>query len=274
MIGQKKLNQWLDSFDGDAPDVLPHFIVLVGQKGSGKRTFAKLLAHEFTLTYSECGISVNDVRNVIDTAYSTHGDYILYCFVDADNMRNEAKNAMLKITEEPPKNAWFIMTVTNMGYLLDTIKSRAMVFQMEPYSRDELWNYMTKFTGKSLGVGTTNKLLNIAKCPGDINVLLNYGQEFFDYVSLVVTNIAEVESANAFKSGNKLALKNDEGYDLGLFFDTFIQTCADMIQVNPIKYAEGIITTVGFANTVHKLGVNKQQLYDNWVFSIREEWNE
>ena len=262
MIGQKHITSWIDA----NISVLPHFLVFVGDKGSGKRTVSKYVADKLGATYSEIGIKVDDVREVIETA-SLSATKVLYCFADADNMRPEAKNAMLKITEEPPKNAYFVLTVQDDVSLLDTIKSRAQVFRMAPYSKQELAEY-AKLQNYQLDM-----FEGACMTPGDADVLSTYNAtEFLEYVRLVIDNIAEVEPANAFKSASRLAIKSDEGYDLALFWRVFNKLLADNLTADNSRYAVGIIITSEYVNKVQKLGVNKQQLYDSWVFDIRKAW--
>ena len=83
------------------------------------------------------GNSISEVRETIENAY-TITDTTCYIFRNADDMKNEAKNALLKVVEEPPNNAYFIMTVQNIDNMLGTIKSRGTVIKMEPYTREEL----------------------------------------------------------------------------------------------------------------------------------------
>ena len=269
MIGQTKILDWVDK----NINAFPHFIVLVGSSGCGKKTLAREIAHKLSLVYAECEIKVDTVREVIDTAYQSNTD-VMYCFADADNMRPQAKNAMLKITEEPPQRAYFCMTVSDDSSLLDTIKSRAYVFDMEPYTIEQLDEYR-----KSNDLfGANSELVKaIATNPKEINLLNEYGNDFYNYVQLVVDNIAEVEPANAFKSSNKLALKNEEGYDLALFWKCFMQICLNRLNTQNDKiayYSNGVMATSKYLNKVNKLGVNKTQLYDSWVFEIRNVWLE
>ena len=266
MIGQKNLINKINSI---SIDKFPRFIVLVGDKGSGKTTLSHLIADNLKAEFALSGIKVDEIREVINTAYTVR-DKVVYCIKDADTMRNEAKNAMLKITEEPPKNAYFIMTVQDDSSLLDTIKSRAFVLYMEPYTIDDLKEYyFANYTPADSDVDT---VCDIASTPYEIDKLIEYGGDFIEYVSLVVDNIADVEPANAFKSSEKLALKNDEGYDLKLFFKVFCKICLDRILTDLGHYSGGVVVTTEYINKCGKLGVNKQQLYDSWVLSIREEW--
>lgn len=271
MIGQTKILKWVDNNINS----FPHFIVLVGSHGCGKQTLCREIAHKISCVYSKCEIKVDNVREVIDTAYAIT-ERVMYCFADADNMKAQAKNAMLKITEEPPKNAYFCLTVSDDSSLLATIKSRANVIYLEEYKNDELAQYY--YEGASNGNEEECKLFcTICSTPGEIDKLTQYGKDFYDYVELVLENIAEVEPANAFKSSNKISLKTDDGYDLGLFFKTFVNICLDRLSDKTediIKYCDGIKVTTKYLNKVNNLGVNKQQLYDMWVFDIRQAWCE
>lgn len=259
---------------------LPHFIVLVGRKGSGKRRIAEVIAETLGCVYSETDISVQNVREVIDTAY-TSATRVLYCFADADTMRAEAKNAMLKITEEPLVNAYFVLTVQDESSLLDTVKSRADVLRMLPYSNSDIRRYI-ELAHFDVPCDKRDLIVQICYTPGDVNILMEYNvQEFYDYVKLVYDNIVEVEPANAFKSSLKLAIKTEEGYDLSLFWQTFIYIAMEeLIHIHPgtvilksspyYKNSCMIQVTTIYLNKLQKVGVNKQQLYDGWVFDIRE----
>lgn len=73
------------------------------------------------------GAKVDDIRKIIadSQALSSPFAFVLY---RADNMNQQAQNALLKIFEEPPKNAFFILVTDNLGGLLPTVQSRAKTF--------------------------------------------------------------------------------------------------------------------------------------------------
>lgn len=262
MIGQEEIRKWIDK----NINKLPHFIVFIGDKGSGKRTLAKYIAEKLGATYTEIGVKVDDVREVVDTA-TMSATKVLYCFADADTMKPQAKNAMLKITEEAPDNAYFVLTVQNEGTLLDTIKSRAIVYKMAPYSVFELKKYADS---KNYDV-----FIGMTSTPYEVDMLYAYGQEFIDYAHLVLENIAIVEPANAFKSSMKLAIKNEEGYDLKMFLQTMRYMLLEkLIESEDAddnrKYASACIITDKHIGKLENMSANKQQVYDSWVFAIRE----
>ena len=223
--------------------------------------------------YAVSDIKVDAIREIINTAY-TATDAIVYHIQNADNMRAEAKNALLKITEEPPKNAYFVMTIQNDSSLLATLKSRAQVLRAEPYTKEELKQYAQE---KYPDDNWTDLLMNIVSTPYDIDVMSIYDKTaFIEYVNLVIDNIGTVEPANAFKSANNLQFKDTDldrtKFELKLFFSAFVAICEQKIYngLYDNRWADAIIVTTPYIDAVDKLGVNKQQLYDKWVFEIRE----
>ena len=135
MIGQKNnintLIQWRCNKS------IPRFIIISGQEGSGRLTLAKVIMKMINIRGVICNNSIEGVRETIDNAYTCVSP-TMYIFRNADDMSTAAKNALLKVVEEPPNNAYFIMTVQNADNMLGTIKSRGTVISMEPYSQKEL----------------------------------------------------------------------------------------------------------------------------------------
>lgn len=275
MIGQannrSKILIWIED------DNVPHFIVIVGPHGCGKTMLTQYLANKMKCMYAVSDIKVDAIREIINTAY-TATDAIVYHIQNADNMRAEAKNALLKITEEPPKNAYFVMTIQNDSSLLATLKSRAQVLRVEPYTKEELKQYAQ---GKYPDDNWTDLLMSVVSTPYDIDVMSIYDKTaFIEYVNLVIDNIGAVEPANAFKSANRLQFKEADldstKFDLKLFFSAFVALCEQRIYSGQYdsRWADAVIVTTPYIDKVTKLGVNKQQLYDKWVFEIREVLND
>jgi hypothetical protein len=271
MIGQEniqnKIRQQIEN------NTFPRFSILVGQKGSGRKTLAKeigkwLGGHVIQLE----DVKVESIRFMIDDSYKIAGK-TLYIISDADSMSQAAKNAILKVTEEPPNNAYFLMTLEDENNTLATIRSRGTVFRMDRYTPEELERY-------SIDCGETDETISIIKevceTPGDVNMLIQMDTtNFYDYVILVVDNIAEVGGANAFKIGDKIAFKNEEDkYDLRLFLKAFMSICAGRLHDEPVKYAHGVRVTSKYLQQLRINGISKQGLFDSWLLSIREEWME
>ena len=250
----------------------PRFSIFVGRKGSGRKTLATEVAlalHHNPIVLGD--VKVDTIRSMITNAYKATIP-LLYIIPDAENMSMQAKNALLKVTEEPPNNAYFIMTVTDESQLLDTIKSRGTIFHMDTYTPTEIGKY-----AMCNNVDDAEIITSICEVPGDVDLVKSYDPvKFYDYVESVVDNIAETSGSNSFKIGNKIALKDDpEKYDLSLFWRTFMLVCLDRVsrvRENSLKLTKGVKITSNYIQQLNITGINKQSLFDNWVLDIREEW--
>jgi DNA polymerase III gamma/tau subunit len=69
---------------------------------------------------------VKEVREAVaaSAVRPNDGEFKVYIFPNADTMRAECQNALLKFTEEPPDYVKIIFTARSPDLLLDTIKSR------------------------------------------------------------------------------------------------------------------------------------------------------
>lgn len=272
MIGQTNLQSQIEQLIEN--HTFPRFSIFVGPKGSGKKTLAHWIYQKFGKgLFVNIGISVDAVRQCISESYTIRGQQVIYLFSDADNMSNAAKNALLKVTEEPPNNAYFIMTLEDENNTLETIRSRATIFHMDRYTPDEIYQYACDFD--RCDTESYKLFTSICDTPGDVDVLKKMGsKEFYDYVQLVVDNIAEVSLANAFKIPSKVALKDDaEGYDLRLFWKAFMNVCWNRsYDYDTKKYCDGIVVTSRYLQKLRVKGINRSMLMDNWVLEIRELW--
>lgn len=136
MIGQEKnletIRQWRFR------RVIPRFIILTGNDSASRCELAEVIAKQTDSIIFYAGTGVNDVREVISASY-TITDTTTYIFKDCDTMSIAAKNSLLKVVEEPPNNARFIMTVEDTGNMLPTILSRATVMSMQPVDSGTLY---------------------------------------------------------------------------------------------------------------------------------------
>ena len=269
MIGQVNLQSQIEQLIEN--HTFPRFSIFVGPKGSGKKTFAHLIYQKFGKgLFVNIGISVDAVRQCIAESYTIRGQQVIYLFADADNMSNAAKNALLKVTEEPPNNAYFIMTLEDENNTLETIRSRGTVFYMDRYMPDEIEEYFKQRFGV-LYDREISIVRDLCETPGDVEEIMKYdATNFYDYVQLVVDNIVEVSLANAFKIPSKVALKDDaEGYDLRLFWKAFMKVLVDTNRTHDF----GAITiTSKYLQKLKAKGINRQMLMDNWILEIRELW--
>ena len=79
-------------------------------------------------------VAVDTVRTMRDDAFilPNEADRKVYIIDPADSMQDYAQNALLKILEEPPLYANFLLLCTSKASLLPTVLSRTAVFSLTP----------------------------------------------------------------------------------------------------------------------------------------------
>ena len=152
----------------------PHALIIEGEQGLGKKTLAHRLAaalvcrsdekpcmqctqcrkamqniHPDIIEHGAKGgansFSIQTVRQVISDAYiqPNEAECKVYILADADCMSIPAQNAFLKIMEEPPSYAIFILTASNKSAMLPTVLSRSVVVSLEGVDINEGVGYIT-----------------------------------------------------------------------------------------------------------------------------------
>ena len=275
MIGQKDLLDMINKQIEDA--TFPRFSIIIGQEGSGKRTLAKAIAMALECNIVFIESKVDAVREMIKECYSVT-EPMVYCIADTDTMSVSAKNALLKICEEPPKNAYIIMTADSNTNVLSTLWSRAGRYFMQPYTPQDLIDYAETACSEPMNVGI---MLDLCETPGDINTLESVGaEEFYEFVEKVVDNVAETSAANAFKIANSINFKGTEGYDMALFLRAFRAICGTRLREATVEgntenlehYSLGIKVVSKTLNQLQITGINKGALFDIFILDIRREW--
>ena len=108
MIGQKKLTAQID--DLVAKNKLPRFSIVVGERGMEHEDVAAYisLALEDANFIRLQDAKVDTIREMIRQADRLHHTTV-FCIPHADDMSANAKNAMLKVVEDAPNKAYFVM---------------------------------------------------------------------------------------------------------------------------------------------------------------------
>lgn len=154
---------------------IPHAIILEGPKGSGRHTIAKYIALLLSceggdgvclecpsckrimtnnspdvvsvgLLEGKTQLVIESIRFVRSDVYikPNDGKFKVYIIEDADKMTTDAQNAFLKVLEEPPSYAVFIMLCESADSLLITVKSRSRVYKTEIFDSSVLYDYFIR----------------------------------------------------------------------------------------------------------------------------------
>lgn len=142
---------------------IPHCILISGPEGAGKHTLAKLLTAAIQCTdqnrvpcrvCSQCHkaltgnhpdviyvddldhktIPVSLIRDLCADVYirPNEGNRKIYVFPYAEKLSIAGQNTLLKVLEEPPAYAVFLLLAANPGILLPTVRSRCAEVHLSP----------------------------------------------------------------------------------------------------------------------------------------------
>jgi DNA polymerase III subunit gamma/tau len=125
-------------------------IMFTGDAGSGKTSFAKIVATHLNAEIIEidCGAdgSIDNMRELVESVslsslFSSHKVFILD---EVHALSKPGQSALLKTLEDPQKNVNFILLTTDPGKLLKTIRTRCVEYQTMPATVEEVGQAVKK----------------------------------------------------------------------------------------------------------------------------------
>jgi DNA polymerase-3 subunit delta' len=196
IIGQDKIKDILKN--SIINNKVSHAYIFSGEKGIGKKTFAKIFADVLLCNNNERGercntcnickmldgktspdfisidhknttIGIDEIRNIKSHAnivpmYSSRKIYIIE---DAERITPQGQNSLLKLFEEPPEYTTIILTTSKYDSLLETIRSRAVKMSFSRNSHLEVKQYIQKtyenLENKSFIISYANGVIGKAK---------------------------------------------------------------------------------------------------------------
>ncbi|MCL6651928.1 DNA polymerase III subunit delta' [Agrobacterium rubi] len=166
-------------------------------------------------------ITVDEVRRAghFFSQTSGTGNWRIVIIDPADDLNRNAANAILKILEEPPKRAMFLVLSHAPGKLLPTIRSRCMPLHLLPLQTQDMEQALQNL-GLSISADKRDMLLEASK--GSVSQalkLLNYGgSDIVDVFSEVMAATGPSARKQMHKLADVLAQK-DGDIVLGFFME-------------------------------------------------------
>lgn len=235
--------------------------VLCGPEGSGRHTAARLLAAAAVCTGEgpkPCGackacrkvaagehpdvswirkegktqIKVDQARDLRLDAYvrPTEAENRVFIVENAQEMNANAANALLKVLEEPPAHARFILLCEHSEQLLPTVISRCRVFHLEPLSPEEGEELLRELCPGASPEERRNALASSAGYAGPaIRRLTDDRREEVAAALDFLAAVGARSEADMFSAA--LRLEKTDREDLPVFLDTVTEGIASALEL-------------------------------------------
>ena len=296
-------------------DSAAHSYIFEGMKGIGKFTAARIFANAIHCTgdIKPCGecpdckkhsalthsdliiigeggqIKVEDIRALNEELYikPALSKRKIFIVKNADNMNNDAQNALLKSFEEPPAYAVIILLSENVKKLLPTIRSRGTKVVFEPFAEADIKEYI-------------ERQYPLKKSSADFIALYSGGiigraielcedEEFFETRKKMFEAIATLSSdrMSIFRVADAFGIRNGKnGFaNCDVYFDLFssfmrdvlaIKTGGRVINEDMMPVLETFCSKVTVASVLSviertadvRAGLNISMKYDLWIINM------
>lgn len=208
----------------------PHAVILQGSPGCGKKTLAGQIAKALVCRDPEnapCGvcpsciraeagshpdirvvegsgvtksISVDTIKEMIADAYRMpeEAHYNVYVLHMGSRTGDAAQNKLLKVIEEPPEGAVFLLVCESAEQLLPTIRSRAQIYTLNPPEIADA----AAFVQEKLGLSSDDALRLAELCGGNIGQMLSEREQGGTAQAAQIAN--EIAAAIPLPTGDAL----------------------------------------------------------------------
>ena len=229
--------------------------LFAGASGCGKTTCARIFANRINNGAGSpieidaaSNNGVDNVKNIIKEANerAIDSEYKIYIIDECHSLTSQAWQAFLKCIEEPPRYTIFIFCTTDPQKIPDTIKNRVQKYVFNRIGIDKIRDrliYICKQEGFTNYVEAVDYLAKISeggmrtaisyldKCSSystDLtisNVLSSLGNYSYDTFFSLINAMIDGDEASVLKLISEFY---DEGNDLKLFVDQFLNFCIDV----------------------------------------------
>lgn len=259
IIGQKKLLEQLNQYN---IDTFPRTILLLGEKGIGKHTIANYIK-DTIINLPLADVTEIISKDFIDEIYRNPNPSIY--LIDVSVMKEEKQNIMLKLIEEPLNNAFIILLAEDSSLVLNTIRNRCIIFEFEPYSKDELQKFITNEIDVDL-------ILKVLRTPGKIlSTNINNLKEAYDIADKIANKLTIANYANTLTIIDNINFKdNYSKIDLDIFLDVLVDHLFNCYyNTGDVKYLKMYLFIIRKRKIITlDRRINKEQFFENFLTNL------
>lgn len=156
-------------------DQLAHAYLFAGPRGTGKTTFARIIAREAGSSPNDIheidaasNRGIEDIRSLREEVRTLPFDSKIKSYIidEVHMLTKEAFNALLKTLEEPPAHVLFILATTELHKVPETIISRCQSFTFRKPTQEVLRKMISR-VAKEEGIEIDKESVNLLAVLGD-----------------------------------------------------------------------------------------------------------
>lgn len=233
-LGNEQAKQTLIAMANDGR--LSHALLITGEPGTGKRTFARLCAAAVLcqgtgkkpcgacpqcrkalagvhpdVIFTDCAsvsgqFPVERLRELLSGVYVAPNEAgrKVYILANCHNLSSSGPHALLKTLEEPPETAAFILTCPSRGLLLPTVLSRVVELPLHPLEETQILSCLQERYPQRPQEDLKRAAALSFGCLGEALRVLGGGSE----------DEGQAQSLYSWAQRSALALKENNEYDL------------------------------------------------------------
>lgn len=141
-------------------DGIPHAFLFCGPSGCGKTTLARIVCSRLNIHEQETHEintadfrGIDSVRDIRDAAgyRPMYGENQAWILDECHKLTSDAQGALLKMTEDAPKRAYFFFCTTDPQKIIPTLRNRCTTFTVESLEPEEV-ERLLRATARKEGV--------------------------------------------------------------------------------------------------------------------------
>ncbi len=206
-------------------------------------------------------IRINEVREAVSFLSKTpaEGRWRVIVIDSADELNPNAANAILKILEEPPKNAILLLVSHNPGRLLPTIRSRCRRLRLNSLSKDTIRTLLCKYSS-GMTAKDAQKLAEVSD--GSIGLALELsergGLEIYGDINDILKSLPQLDIALVHQFSDKIN-RDTSGEKFETTFYLINRWLVDIIKRAAINKDSSLDPWIQvWDNTTHLLNTTKR----------------
>jgi hypothetical protein len=268
MIGQREL---LKKIDGQIErGKFPRASILIGEKGSGRKTLAYHISEKFNLDMCVVNPTLDEMTEVYNDLHKEEPPSSIYVFDDGDFIPDEAMD-ILKSMIKDDIDATFIIICEILDNIPQEIKKNAVTYMMETYSYEDKCEYFRLNRIDNLTEDQEEFVLETATNIGEVKEMC-----YMDIDGLRQSVRDMLDTLKTDENVSKIAFREDDDrFPIHILWKAFIAVCGEQVEKkeNSLIYCRLIAITGDYLQEL-SMTEDTRDLFNSWLLAIEDEWTD